>query len=116
MPPKKAIKFKVTKPAPKKMTAKADAQPKKTIKFTRKPKKDEYDFDKIYTRLNTFINDTIDLKSIKTNRKVGIRSVRSKLQSFLNKQKKENKKVSDSEIKKFLNQQYPDSDYYYSDF
>ena len=41
MPPKKAIKFKVTKPASNKMDAKADAQPKKTIKFTRKPKKEE---------------------------------------------------------------------------
>ena len=98
MPPKK-IKFKVVKKeVPKK------AEPK------------QYNFGFYYlqsgSQMNAFINDVINLKKNKTNRKVGIRSVRSQLTKFLNDKKKKKEKVTQEMVKKFLDETYPDNQYY----
>ena len=95
-----------SKPAPKSKTK--ESAPKDDTK--------QYEFDFYYTgsgsQMNQFVNDVIDLKSNKTNRKVGIKSVRSKTQKFLNDKKKKGEKVSIQMVKKFLDDTYPSSQYY----
>jgi len=115
MPPKK--KLVVRNPGKPIMISKAKAEPKKKVFKVRNPgkpivvKKAPKTFDYYYTgagNLNQFINDIIDLKSEKTNRKVGFKSVRARFKKLI----KTNPNPTNKEVKEFYDKEYPMADYY----
>ena len=98
MPPKKKPTFNVVKKAP----------PKKKPTFN-VIKKKAPNFNTFYQgKLNSFLNDIMDSKSKKTNRKVGLTRVENKFDKLV-------KKIpfpTNKEVKDFYNKEYPDKDYY----
>ena len=134
MPPKK--KFKVRNPGnpivvPKekaKPKPKMESKPKKKVFKVRNPgdpriisQKPQFyginkplataNFNSMYlfnTKLNQFINDKIDSKSYKTNRKVGLTRVKDKFDKLTNKIPFPTIK----EVKDFYNKEFPDDKYY----
>jgi hypothetical protein len=58
------------------------------------------------------MNEFMDMKSLKTGRTVGYKRVISKLQKYLDKQKKAGKSVSGDDVITYLNSAYPDTEYY----
>jgi len=110
MPDMKAIQKKVAEKAKKKLKFKVVKKlPEKAAPAKKAPAKT---FDDFYTGagtdLNQFINDIIDLRSEKTNRKVGVRGAKARFKKLI----KKNPNPTKKEIMEFYKKEYPDNDYY----
>jgi len=102
-PKKDSPKPKKDEPKPKK------AEPKPKPKA---PSNEQYDINYWYSKENMFMNDVMDMRSHKNNRKIGHKRVSNKLDSYLIKQKKAGKSVSGKDVRAYLNSAFPDGEYY----